>query len=155
ATFFSNILTDNFSAITVPSPFHSAYTDSVVTWNWKELFLHPTTGSLVELSNLSVPANRYVIYAGARSQDGSGAGVGGAGGYRTLPVITGSGTFGPGEGTQLNTINDNFNALLEFRGQPSGFARWGGSITFDTSARTWNFDHTTLPSAGQTDFYSI
>jgi hypothetical protein len=42
------------------------------------------------------------------------------------------------------------------RGEPTGFARWGGSISFDRDgSTTWHYNHLTAPTAGTNDFYSV
>ena len=41
------------------------------------------------------------------------------------------------------------------RGETSGFANWGGAITFDASGTVWHFNHNTAPTAGTNDFLSV
>jgi hypothetical protein len=43
------------------------------------------------------------------------------------------------------------------RGGPAGeFAAWGGAITFDNDGSPdWHYDHTTQPSFGDNDFFSV
>src|SRR5437870_3300464 len=38
ASFYSDILTDSFSEIVTPPPFHSSTFDGVATWQWTENF---------------------------------------------------------------------------------------------------------------------
>ena len=69
ASYFSSILTDSFSAIQTPAPFHSSVSDGLVTWTWQESFANPTTGAPVTVNDAMVPANRYIIYAGGKQFD--------------------------------------------------------------------------------------
>src|SRR4051794_28205501 len=43
ASFYSAILTDSFSSIQTPPPFHSNTFDGQVFWQWTENFTNPTT----------------------------------------------------------------------------------------------------------------
>lgn len=155
ASYFSSILNDSFSAITVPAPFHSSVSDGVVTWTWDESFANPTTGLSTTVTNAVVAANQYIIYAGARSLVGATAGIGGPGGFSWASDITGSNSFTQADINQINATTASFSAAVEMRGEPSGFARWGGTITFDTSSRNWSFNHTVAPTPNTTDFYSV
>jgi hypothetical protein len=156
AGYFSSILTDSFTAITIPAPLHSSISSGVVTWSWQQAFAHPATGLDASAPGSSLPANRYVIYAGARDLPGATAGIGGTGGRTgNLFTVTGTNSFTTSEINQVNATTASFANSIDKRGQASGFARWGGSISFDNSARTWHFDHTTSPTFGATDFYSI
>jgi hypothetical protein len=152
ASFYSNLLTDSLSIVQTPAPFHSSSFDGVATWEWEEKFENPATGAQVSLANLTIPANQYRIYVGARPLSGSEAGHGGPGGSATNP--TSSGTYTPAELAQLNQIDDAFENEVFHRDQPTGFADWGGAIAFGSNS-TWNFDMNTLPSASQTDFFTV
>ena len=47
----------------------------------------------------------------------------------------------------------NFFFASRGPGESSGFARWGGAVTFDNRGTTnWNFDHTSLASSGRERF---
>lgn len=155
ASYFSAILNDSFTSISVPAPYHSSVSDGVVTWTWDESFSNPTTGLSTTVTDVVVPANQYVIYAGAQSLAGATAGIGGPGGYGWSSDITGSNSFTQADINQINATTASFSTAVETRGQPTGFARWGGTITFDTSSRNWSFDHTVAPVASTTDFYSV
>lgn len=144
ADFFEGVIIDQIGGIT-PTGGN----------RWSEIFSHPGTGSLYEISSstpaiepgadeyklgLSIAANTFVLYAGGR-QLGSTLGQGGYGGFSSA----GSGAW---------------NTTVATRGEtgagadpPTDFARWGGSITFDLDA-VWNFD-LTLPGTGENDFYSV
>jgi len=108
--------------------------------SWEAIIERPDTGAQHSISNPTIAANAIVVYAGAR--DISVLGIGGPGGYNA----SGFSAF-------LNT--------LATRGQgtttgptATDFGPWGGSITFDSNGRTWNFG-TGNPTAGQDDFLSV
>jgi hypothetical protein len=154
ASYFSTILNDTFSAIVTPPTFHSSVFDGQVTWEWTASFTHPGNGSSVVLTNPPVPANEYRIYAGARNLSGSTAGVGGPGGFGWSSNP--SGGFTSGEIDQIDAITDTFSNQVENREEASGFAAWGGVITFDRDgSTTWHYNHTTAPVGAATDFYSV
>ncbi len=155
ASYFSNILNDSFTAISVPAPFHSSVSDGVVTWTWDESFSNPTTGLSATVTNATVTANQYIIYAGAQSLAGATAGIGGPGGFSWASNISGSNSFTQADINQINATTASFSTAVETRGQATGFSRWGGTITFDTSSRNWSFDHTAAPAPSTTDFYSV
>jgi len=53
-------------------------------------------------------------------------------------------------------IRDGFYDAVDNRGETSGFSRWGGAITFDRDgSTTWHYNHTTAPTAGTNDFFSV
>jgi hypothetical protein len=154
ASYYSTILTDSFSVIQTPSPLNSSQGTGVWTWQWKELFKDPTTGSDVIVVDPTVAANQYIIYAGARGLSGSEAGFGGPGGYRFSSTPTGK--FSPAELNQGNATTATFQNQVEHRGQVSGFSRWGGVVSFDNDGTTpWFFNHLGTPSGNVTDFYSV
>jgi hypothetical protein len=155
ASYFSSILIDSFTAIQTPAPYHSSVSDGVVTWSWQESFTSPASGSVATATDPTVLSNRYVVYAGARGLSGTTAGFGGPGGYGWSSNVTGANLFSQADLDQINATSTSFGNAVETRGQTSGFSRWGGAITFDTSARTWHYDHTTSPTVGETDFYSV
>jgi hypothetical protein len=155
ADYYSTILTDTFSAIQTPPNFQSSQFDGVAFWDWTMNFSHPATGGTVTLQNQSIPADEYRIYAGARSISGTTLGIGGPGGFGWSSNNNGGG-FTQAEINQLNQTTQSFSAAVEDRGESSGFARWGGAITFDSDvSTTWHYDHTTSPTAGSSDFYSV
>jgi hypothetical protein len=154
ASFYSTILTDTFSAIQTPPPFHSSQFDGQVTWQWTENFNNPTTNSATLVTNASIAADQYVVYAGARSLSGGEPGSGSPGGFSWSATPTGS--FSQQEVNQINTITNTFQNEVEHRGQASGFARWGGVVTFDNDGSTpWFFDNLGTPSGNVNDFYSV
>jgi hypothetical protein len=153
ASFYSNILNDTFSAIQTPTTLIGANGGTVV-WEWREIFGHPASGATLELSNPTVAENEFVVYVGARNLGGS-IGQGGPGGFgwswtQNGPALT------PQEVAQRDATTAAFTNAVEKRGETSGFARWGGAVSFDNSGSTlWHFNHTTLPPANRTDFYSV
>ncbi len=154
ASDFSALLTDSFSAISTPDDFASSVFSGIVTWNWNATFTNPATGGSVSLSNPDIGADQYIIYAGGRSISGSTLGIGGSGGFSWSTGGNGGG-FTSGEIDQINAITDAFSDDVENREESSGFAAWGGSITFDTDAATnWHFGLDD-PSSGEDDFYSV
>ena len=158
ASYFSSILNDTFSAITVPAPYHSTAPGStgVNTWFFEQRFQNPSGSVEVVVPNPSVPANTYIIYAGARSLGGNVAGVGGVGGQFRGNEVSGTNTFTSSDISAMNQITENFFDAVDTRGEPSGFSRWGGTISFDTDpSPTWHFNHTTPPSGNVRDFYSV
>jgi hypothetical protein len=155
ATYYSNILTDTFSPIQTPPNFHSAQFDGVAFWNWTMNFANPATGTTVTLQNQSIAADEYRIYVGARSLSGSTLGIGGPGGFGWSSNNNGGG-FSAAEINQLNQITQSFANAVEDRGEASGFARWGGAVAFDSNVGApWHYSHTTAPTAGTNDFYSV
>jgi hypothetical protein len=119
------MLTTNLSAIT-PSGSNT----------WSASFYDPASGQTTSVPNLSIGANTIVVYVGARALGSSEAGFGGPGGFSA------SGTT-----SWIDTV--------QHRGHPSGFAPWGGSITFDTT-QNWYFGSSAaaLPS-NRLDFFSV
>jgi hypothetical protein len=154
ASYYSTILTDSFSIIQTPATLHSSQFNGVWTWHWSENFKNPTTNSDVVVNDPTVAANQYVIYVGARSLDVGIAGFGGPGGSNFSSTPTGQ--FSPAEGNQGNATTATFQNQVQLRGQASGFARWGGTISFDNDgSTTWFFNQLGTPSGNVTDFYSV
>ncbi|HEY2759900.1 MAG TPA: hypothetical protein VGI75_04135, partial [Pirellulales bacterium] len=122
ASYFSSILTDSFSAITVPPPVHDSASNSTASWRWQEDFSDPTTGADVSVENPPLPANRFVIYAGGSNLTGTTLGIGAAGGLGINRDISGSGMFTQAENNQINTEDAAFTSAVKTRGQSSGFA---------------------------------
>jgi hypothetical protein len=127
---FSDRFLDDLSAIT-PGGQNS----------WAATFPHPATGVAQSLNNPTIPGNTVLILAGGRDLPGLGAG-------------------GPG-GHQASGVQSWFDTIRA-RGEPGAladpptdFARWGGTLTFDTSpANPWNFS-AAGPVGGHNDFFSV
>jgi Matrixin/PEP-CTERM motif len=152
ANFFSNLITDSLSVIQTPAPFHSQSFDGSATWQWTLTFENPSTGATSTLTDLTIPANQYRIYVGARSLGGIEAGHGGPGGYGFSFDPTGG--FTQAELDQLDQTEAEFENEVQHRNRSSGFADWGGAIAF-ASNNTWQFDYAAPPVAGTNDFYSV
>lgn len=102
---------------------------------WTATFFDPSTGNTVSLQNLSVAANTLRMFVGGRDLPGNTAGIGGYGGYSM-------------SGSQA------WMSAVQTRGT-TGFATWGGSISFDTT-QNWHFGTTTAGlTANELDFYSV
>jgi hypothetical protein len=158
ASYYSSILNDTFSAINIPPPYHSSVPGStgVVSWSWEERFQHPTSGLDISIPNATVPADQYRIYAGARSLPGITAGVGAVGGYSWGSNLTGTNTFTNSDINAINLTTSNFESAVERRGEPTGFGRWGGAISFDTNpGASWHYNHNVQPAGNVIDFYSV
>jgi hypothetical protein len=156
AVFFSQILEDSFSPITVPATFNSAVSNGMFSWQWERNFTHPATGGLASLTHstpgVTLAADTYVIYAGARNL--STAALAGPGGF--LWNTSASGSFSASEISQIQSITNTFTNQVERRGEDTGFARWGGSIAFDSfPSSPWHYNDNTLPPPGTVDFYTI
>ena len=154
ARFFSDILDDTFSSIQTPPQFHSSTFNGQVTWQWTMNFNDPATGASVVLANQIIAADQYKIFAGARDIFGTTLGIGGPGGYGWSS--TPSGGFTQTEIDQLNQITANFEADVERREESSGFAAWGGTLSFDHNpSNAWHYNHTTPVQPGRNDFFSV
>ncbi len=86
----------------------------------------PGTGSVRVLSNLSIAANEFVLFAGGRDLPGNQIGEGGAGG------ATSSGTI-----AWLQTVRGRGQAGA-LTNPPTDFAPWGGYVAFDNRTN-WYF----------------
>jgi hypothetical protein len=155
ASFYSGILTDAFAAMQTPAPYPCA-SGAVVTWSWDTSFVHPATGAQQPLVNASIAANEYRIFAGARSLPAGKLAEGGPGGTPGWARQSSGGNVSSAEFTEITNITNAFTAAITTRSQPSGFVRFGGSISFDRDgSTTWHYNHTTAPTAGTNDFYSV
>jgi hypothetical protein len=157
AGFFSAILDDTFSAINVPGPYPSSVsTGGVVFWSWEQQFEHPVTGNTVSITDPAIPADQFIVFAGARSLPGITAGIGAVGGYSWRTDIMGNNQFTPTDIDLIEQTTTTFESAVERRGEPTGFGRWGGAISFDTNpGAAWHYNHTTAPAGNVTDFYSV
>ncbi|QJW96830.1 FG-GAP-like repeat-containing protein [Frigoriglobus tundricola] len=101
---------------------------------WNATFFDPRTGSVTSVANLNVAANTLVVFVGARALNSSEAGYGGYGGYSSTGTAA-------------------WNSTIQTRGA-TGFAPWGGSVTFDTT-QNWYFGQSASVPSNQLDFYSV
>ena len=91
---------------------------------------------------------------GAKNLVGDQLGQGGPGGY-SIPGIGGC-CFTQNENNQITAINNEFANSISTRGEPNGFAAWGGALTFDNDASTnWHLNYTTAVPAGKSDLFSV
>lgn len=108
---------------------------------WSVSIFHPATGKEQLISNVTIPANTIVIYAGGR--DISGLGLGGTAGYKSL---SGSSSF-------LDLVKTRGQASTASGKDVSPFA---GHITFDTVGTNWFFGQTNEGlKSNQADFISV
>jgi hypothetical protein len=102
-------------------------------------------------------AEEFRIYAGAETYTGNTLAVGSPG-VIDYPCCPRSGpsasSFTSSEAMQIYAIDTSFDNAVKRRGETSGFAGWGGAISFDTDSN-WHLDHTTPPPAGKIDLYSV
>ena len=133
----ANRLNDHLLAIS-PGPTGFGFDNT-----WDAIFDHPATGAEQSFTDLMVPADTIIIYAGGRDLTEPTVGQGGPGGFSS------SGT-------------SEFNNTVAGRGQAGAllatetdFSLWGGAVTFDT-ATDWHFGLTTNGlDSNETDFLSV
>jgi hypothetical protein len=126
-------------AVKAFEPFNDSLTAIPASPNWTPLFTNPNTGAAnTSVSNLSVAANKMILYAGGRDLLGNQVGEAGPG-LANIVLDRGQGTV------TGSSAND--------------FATWGGAISFDTLnngvPRNWHFGIHTSPETGQVDFLTI
>ena len=131
ADYYESILHDSLSAIN-PAAWPGA--------TWEARFSHPATGTTTIITDLAVPADTIIVFAGGRNLGGT-AGQGGPGGRWAS---------GWQEWFDLLASRGQLGALAT---PATDFGPWGGSITFNTTL-TWNFS-TTGPVSGKTPFMTI
>ena len=145
--YYTNYISDSLSAIASGSGIANVGGNGGAN-TWDAFFVHPATGNIEKITDLTVPADTIIVYVGG--SDFSFLGGGGQGGYDY------SGT-------------SDFGDLIVGRGQVGALADpktdiglWGGSISFDTNIviqnTTYNW-HNTIDSAGlgnnEIDFLSV
>jgi hypothetical protein len=152
AAFYTNILEDSFSEISLPPLFHSSAFDGIATWEWRRTFRNPATGSLVLAPSGTIAADEYVVFAGARNLTSTGDSVTGGYGWSQ----TSSGGFSVAEFDQIDSINDAFGRQVKTRGETDGFAAWGGAVSFDSNPTApWHYNRHLPPMGNVIDFYSV
>ncbi|MEX0776090.1 MAG: matrixin family metalloprotease [Phycisphaeraceae bacterium] len=159
-TFFSNLITDQLSAISTPAPLVSSLPPEndpgTFTWAWSANFNNPATGTQTVLNDPTIAADEYRIYVGARSLAGDVAGQGGPGGLGFNFGTTSGSFFTQEEIDQIDAASAAFEAAITTRGKASGFQSWGGALTFDNDGTTdWSYDSESPVAAGTVDFYSV
>ena len=148
AVYFSTNLTDDLDAIIAPGDGQNTWTPRVT---------HPGTGQTVSLTeDMVVPQGQVIVYAGGRNISSLGQGGPGGRSWTASGDIAGMAwidlLYSRGEGGGTRDDVDNPTPSQETANE---FAPWGGAVTFDNNGPNWHFDHTTLPSAGEADFYSV
>ncbi|MFO0912639.1 MAG: cadherin domain-containing protein [Pirellulales bacterium] len=117
--------------------------------SWSALFTAPGTGLNVSESDLTIPANTILVYAGGRDLGGSGGGF-----------VLGQG--GPGGWNASG--NKGWFDTVEARGQSGALANpatdfgpWGGSIVFTTNSSVkWHYGSTTAGlDSNEADFLTV
>lgn len=111
---------------------------------WTAVLSHPETGNQHTITDLEIPANTLIIFAGSR--DISNLGIGGPGGYQ----VSGTSNF------VNNMVTRGQTGIATGSGDSSSdtdFSPWGGNLSFSNTA-SWNYS-TDPPSSGQNDFYSV
>jgi hypothetical protein len=156
ADYYSGILTDTL--LPIESPRYEA-ANGTVLWRWTARFTNPSTGFGLELANdpppaeppLPIAANEYVIFVGARPLANNAVGTASPGVVKKVQWFL-NGSLTAAEKNIRDTINDQFIARAERRGETSGFVSWGGSVAFDSDASNqWHFDHLSSPSGNEVD----
>ena len=110
---------------------------------WSAVFSHPGTGAGTTLSNLTIPADTIIVYAGGRELGGT-LGVGGFGGFS-----------GVGSPTFINSLTRGQAGARLAPASQTDFGPWGGAVTFDITTN-WFFGATTAGMTGsQSDFLSV
>ncbi len=135
------VFTDQLDAI-VPGTVYNQGLPSEFSDTWDASFTHPGTGANHVITDMNVPADTLIVFAGGRNLSGSTLGVGGPGGFNANGIAA-------------------FVDSVEGRGQagalapvPFDFGPWGGAIAFDTP-NSWNFDPNSAPGPTETDFLSV
>lgn len=131
--FFEGIIGDDLDAIT-PGGGNT----------WDAIFNRPDTGASTSLTDLSIAADTILVFVGARDLGGSTLGLAGPGGWSAS-----------GTGAWLTTVDTRGEGTTS-GGGATDFGPWGGTLAIDSDGGSnWNFDHTTSPSSGEDDLYSV
>jgi hypothetical protein len=153
-SFYSAILNDTLAAIQTPAPTFTGIDGGTMQWSWLLNFNHPGGLGTVSLPNGVVGADQFIIYPGSKLYTDSTLAIGSAAGaqvFRNGPQLS---TFKSPEIAEIDSIHAELNSTVTRRGEESGFATWGGSISFDSDTN-WHLNHTTPPSAGKIDLYTV
>src|SRR5262245_61766180 len=151
AAYYSNVLTDTLAAI----PASQNYTSPRVnmTWTWTMQLSNPNGPGTMSFMNQAVPADEYRIFAGAQEFSGTTLAQSAPGGHPwSRPVIPPNAISA--DINAILAIDASFGSAVDHRGETTGFADWGGSISFDSDTN-WHYLHTTAPAAGKIDFYTV
>ena len=99
--------------------------------DWVATVPDPGSGATLTLSDLNIPADTLLVFAGGRDFGGTVVSEGGYGGW---------GGTGSSDWLGLVAARGKAGALAS---PPTAFGPWGGSVSFNTTA-TWFFN----PSPG-------
>ena len=137
ANSLGSFLSDSLEAI-VPSGNNS----------WLAQFHSPGSGSIVNVTDLTVAANTLVIFAGARDLSGGTVAEGAPGGWSS----------GNSDSQWLDLLSrrGQTGAVVDPRRTATDFGPWGGSLAFDSLGTDWYFGSSAsgiLPN--QMDFMSV
>ena len=135
------VFTDDLDAIVPGTVYNQGTTDEFAD-TWTATFTNPATGAAATMTDLTIPADTLLVYAGGRTLSGTTIGIGGPGGY----TVSGINAFVDTVSTRGET---GAGAVI-----PDDFGPWGGAVTFDTS-NSWHFDTATSPGPDESDFFSV
>jgi len=152
--YYSSILNDTLAAIPTPPTKFVSPTNGMVEWTWTLDFNHPAGLGSVSIENGAVAADEFIIYPGSKLYDNSTLAIGSAGGSQIFRSGPPNSAFSTPEIAQINAVRDLVVSTITRRGEETGFAAWGGSISFDADTE-WHFNHTTPPAAGKVDLYTV
>ncbi|WP_146590441.1 matrixin family metalloprotease [Posidoniimonas polymericola] len=154
ADYYSGILTDSLAPVSVPARFYGGGGGT------GDIFLEfadpndPTNqNAAVKLDQFTIAQNEYVVFAGGAPLSGStGKQIASAGlGWSNYQY-----SLLPADIATFVQSYDDFVSSYKSRGQASGFAHWGGTISFDNDGTTdWHLDLNSAPSTGESDLYSV
>ncbi len=133
------VITDSLDAI-VPGTVYNAGTQNEFSDTWDASFSHPGTGANHIITDMNVPADTLIVFAGGRNLSGSTLGIGGPGGFNASGITP-----------FINTVSGRGQAGATAP-VPYDFGPWGGAISFDTP-NDWSYDGT--PLSYESDFFSV
>ena len=118
--------------------------------SWTASFPAPDSGANTSVTNLTVPTNTVIVYAGARDLGGSADQ-----GYSVGRGGTGDASAGGPPAWRDRVLTRGQSGALA--SPASDFGPWGGAITFTTNPNVnWHFGATTTGlDAGEVDFLSV
>jgi len=144
--------TDSLDAI-VPGTVYNAGTSNEFVDTWRAYFRRPDNGNLDFITDLEVPANTLIVYAGGHDIEDGLLYSGGLGLFTSNGVLAHDG-------------QPSWEDRIYGRGNPAAigqqatdFSPWGGSVMFDTvddlgNPIVWHDDANSSPSWNEYDFYS-
>ncbi len=152
AAFYSGILEDSLSPVVIPPRYFGSYNG---TADFFLEFAKPSDpqnpNSVVQLASYTIAQGDYILFAGGAGFAGAQIASAGLGGTNFAAVL-----YSQAEVNEVNQIFSDFDNSVNTRGQSSGFAHWGGTISFDNDGSTnWNLNLAHPPTSGQSDLYSV